>query len=130
MDTAIIYIDGASRGNPGPAAYAFVILYPDGRYVQDFRSIGHTTNNVAEYTALLRAFECAAGLGLKKLLVRSDSELLVKQMRGDYQVRSPVLGRLFLQADDLRARFDAVEFQHILRAMNAYADSLANIALQ
>ena len=94
-DTATMHIDGAARGNPGPASYAVVLARPGQPDVEEADTIGTATNNVAEYTALLRGLELAAELGVKKLVVFSDSELLVKQMNGEYRVKNADLLPLY-----------------------------------
>ena len=124
-----VYTDGAARGNPGPAAFAYVINLEDGRVVKDASLIGHATNNVAEYSALVHALERAAGLGVSDLTVKSDSELLVKQMKGIYRVSNPVLAQLHAEARNLAARFGNVKFQHVRREENSEADELCNKAL-
>jgi ribonuclease HI len=124
-----VYTDGAARGNPGPAAFAYVIHLQDGRLVKDAAVIGHATNNVAEYSALVRALERAVELGLSELIVKSDSELLVKQMKGIYRVANPVLAKLHAQAGHLVERFRSVKFQHVPREENSGADQLCNQAL-
>ena len=93
--TATMNIDGGSRGNPGPAAYAVVIARPGRPPAEEADTIGTATNNVAEYTALVRALGKAAELGAKRLLIHSDSELLVKQMNGEYRVKNESLKELF-----------------------------------
>lgn len=128
-DTATMHIDGAARGNPGPAAYAVVIARPGQPPVEDAETIGTATNNVAEYTALVRGLELAVRLGLKKLAVFSDSELMVKQMAGEYRVKHPDLLPLYEEATRLRRGFDAVAITHVRRAQNARADALCNEAL-
>lgn len=124
-----IHIDGASRGNPGPAALAYVIESDGSPDVEGHASLGRTTNNVAEYTALVRALERAAQLGGKRLLVYSDSELLVRQMNGEYRVKSDDLRGLYEQARRLKRGFEAVTICHIPRAENQRADELCNQAL-
>jgi ribonuclease HI/probable phosphoglycerate mutase len=124
-----VYTDGAARGNPGPAAFAYIINLEDGRIVRDKGLIGHATNNVAEYTALIRALERAAELGVSDLSVNSDSELLVKQMKGIYRVANPTLADLHTQSRKLAQRFRNVKFQHVPRGENAEADQLCNQAL-
>src|SRR5262245_38061346 len=123
---ATVYTDGAARGNPGPAAFAYVISLDDGRLVKDAGLIGHATNNVAEYSALVRALEQAAQLGVSDLAVKSDSELLVKQMKGLYRVSSPALAKLHAEARHLLERFQSVRFQHVPREENSQADRLCN----
>jgi ribonuclease HI len=126
---ATIHIDGAARGNPGPAAFAFVISTNDNPDIEDNGRLGITTNNVAEYTALLRALERARSLGAKRLIICSDSELLVKQMKGEYKVKNEGLKPLYHQAKQLAGQFEAVSFHHVFRAQNKRADQLCNDAL-
>lgn len=129
MSTATLNIDGASRGNPGPAAFAFVIARPGLPPVEEAATLGTVTNNVAEYTALVRGLEAAADLGLKHLKVLSDSELLVKQMNGEYRVKHPDLLPLYENARELVKEFDSVSIAHVRREQNKRADELCNIAL-
>jgi ribonuclease HI len=124
-----IHIDGASRGNPGPAAFAYVIARDGQPVVEEAECLGRTTNNIAEYTALVRALERAAALGGKRLFVRSDSELLVKQMNGLYQVKNDKIRALYDEARRLRSRFAAVSIAHVPRAENSRADRLCNEVL-
>lgn len=129
MTPATIHIDGASRGNPGPAAFAVVIRPPDGPPVELAETIGTTTNNVAEYTALVAALHTAQEMGLTNLHVHSDSELLVKQMNGEYRVKSADLQDLYLEAVHLRKQFASVKLTHVRREQNKRADELCNLAL-
>jgi ribonuclease HI len=124
-----IYTDGAARGNPGPAAYAYIIEQNGAPPIEVKGVLGHTTNNVAEYTALVRVLEHAAKLGGRRLLINSDSELLVKQMNGEYQVKNSDLRTLYKQAKILSQRFEAVTIRHVPRAENSRADRLCNQAL-
>jgi ribonuclease HI len=124
-----IYTDGAARGNPGPAAYAFVIKREGGPPVVEKGRLGSTTNNVAEYTALVKALERAAQLGADRLVVHSDSELMVEQMNGRYRVKNPDLLALHNQAKKLAAQFEQVVIRHIPRSENSEADRLCNEAL-
>jgi ribonuclease HI len=124
-----IHTDGAARGNPGPAAFAYVIEWNGAPPVEEKGTLGRATNNVAEYTALVRALEHAVRLGGRRVIVQSDSELLVKQMKGEYQVKSADLRPLHQQAQILVRRFDAVTFQHVRREQNSRADRLCNEAL-
>ena len=128
-DVASIHTDGAARGNPGPAACAFVIARPGHPPVEHAERLGETTNNVAEYTALVRALARAAELGLKRLAVYSDSELMVKQMNGEYGVKSADLRELYTQAQSLQRHFDSATFTHVRRAENRRADELCNAVL-
>jgi ribonuclease HI len=122
--------DGGSRGNPGPAAYAFVLETEDGT-VLDARgeTIGIATNNVAEYRALVAGLERAAEVGVDELEVVSDSELLVKQMRGEYRVKNRALQDLFLEASSLAREIGRVTYTAVRREHNELADSLVNEAL-
>jgi ribonuclease HI len=124
-----INIDGAARGNPGPAAFAYVISRPGGSDLEASGCIGKTTNNVAEYTALVRALERAVEIGGDELQINSDSELLVKQMNGQYRVKNPDLRTLYEEAKELCHRFKRVSIRHIPRAENSRADHLCNVAL-
>jgi ribonuclease HI len=127
--TATIHIDGAARGNPGPAAYAVVLTRPGQPPVEEAATLGTATNNVAEYTALVNALHLAAELGLKRLDVFSDSELLVKQMAGEYRVKHPDLQPLHREASELRKGFAAVRIAHVRREQNKRADALCNEVL-
>ena len=126
----IIHIDGASRGNPGPAGIGVVMRDEAGSFREEHQiSIGEATNNVAEYEALLFACRKAKELGYTAVKIFSDSELLVRQIRGEYRVKSPQLLELYAQAQLLLSSFGAVEVDHIDRGMNARADLLANRAI-
>jgi ribonuclease HI len=126
----VAYIDGGSRGNPGPAGYGVRVEDDDGAVVEELRgAIGIATNNVAEYHGLLAALAWAAGRGVASLHVRSDSELLVKQMIGAYRVKNPGLQPLYQRARLLMARVGRVRFEHVRRELNAEADRLANLAM-
>ncbi len=122
--------DGGARGNPGPAAYGYVLESEDG-HVLDARGerIGVATNNVAEYSALVAGLEKALELGVSELEVVSDSELLVKQMRGEYKVKNETLRGLHEEASDLAERLDRVRYTAVRRAHNELADGLVNEAL-
>ena len=128
-ESVVVAIDGASRGNPGPAAIGVAVMR-DGRPVREIaEAIGVTTNNVAEYRAFLRALEEAAALGARRVRVQSDSELLVRQLSGRYKVRSPQLVPLHRMALARRREFDEVSVVHVPREQNREADALANQAL-
>jgi ribonuclease HI len=129
MRHATIHVDGAARGNPGPAAIAYVIAEPNHPTVEYAETIGTATNNVAEYSALIAALERAAEMGLKELTIFSDSELMVKQMAGEYRVKHPDLLPLYEEASSLRKRFAKVNLSHVRREQNKRADELGNIAL-
>jgi probable phosphoglycerate mutase len=122
--------DGGARGNPGPAAYAYVLEAEDGT-VLDARgeAIGVATNNVAEYRALVAGLERALELGVTELVVISDSELVVKQMRGEYKVKNAALRELSAEAARLARRIGNVSYAAVRREHNELADSLVNDAL-
>ena len=124
-----IHTDGGARGNPGPAAYAYVIEGPGEVVVESAGRLGTATNNIAEYTALVRALEHARKLGARRLHVYSDSELLVKQMNGLYKVKHEGLRPLYEQAQKLCAQFESVKIQHVFRERNKHADRLYNEVL-
>jgi ribonuclease HI len=127
---ATLYTDGGSRGNPGPAAYAYVLETDDGT-VLDARGepIGVATNNVAEYRALVEGLRAAARAGVDELQVVSDSELLVKQMRGEYKVKNAALRELSLQAARIGRSIGTVRYRAVRRELNELADRLVNEAL-
>ncbi|MGH9859761.1 MAG: ribonuclease HI family protein, partial [Candidatus Acidiferrales bacterium] len=123
-------VDGAARGNPGPAAYAVIIRSPNGQIVfQLGKYLGRATNNVAEYYGLISALDYAAGHGIRRLRVRSDSELLVRQMQGHYKVKSLTLAPLHERAQKLARAMDYFAIEHVRREFNAEADALCNEAL-
>lgn len=127
---AVAFSDGASRGNPGPAAVGLRILAPDGEeLIAEGLVIGRTTNNVAEYRGAIHALERASELGLDRLELRLDSELVVKQLNGEYRVKQPALAELKAQVDALRPRFRTLRVTHVRREGNREADLLANEAL-
>ncbi len=126
----IAYIDGGSRGNPGPAAAAYVLNDKDGKQIQAKAFVlGKATNNVAEYSGLIKALEAAKQIGADKLMVFSDSELLVRQINGQYKVKSEQIRPLFEQAVSLLGQFEDWKVNHILREKNQQADGLLNQAL-
>jgi ribonuclease HI len=127
---ARLFTDGGSRGNPGPAAYAFVLEAEDGT-VLDSRgeAIGVATNNVAEYAALVAGLQRAVEVGVDELEVVSDSELLVKQMRGEYRVKNRALQDLFHDASRHARKIRRVTYTAVRREHNELADSLVNEAL-
>jgi probable phosphoglycerate mutase len=123
-------IDGASRGNPGPASYAVVLRDPEGKIALELaKNIGRETNNVAEYFALLAALDYATSHNIAALRVRSDSELLVRQMQGRYKVKSPDLKPLHERAAKLSRQLQYFAIEHVRRELNRDADALANVAL-
>jgi ribonuclease HI len=122
--------DGGARGNPGPAAYGYVLETEDGTILDARgRKIGHATNNVAEYRALIAGLEAALSHGVTELDVVSDSELLVKQMRGEYKVKNAALKTLSTQAAALGRGLDSVSYIAVRREHNELADRLVNEAL-
>ncbi|MFC1676948.1 phosphoribosylglycinamide formyltransferase [Planctomycetota bacterium] len=130
LEEVLIYTDGGSRGNPGPGAAGFVISDKSGnKLAAKGLFIGKATNNVAEYTAVLEALKCAVNAGVKVVTVYSDSELVVKQINGQYRVKSPQLKPIFTQAKKLLCKFSSWKFVHVLRDKNTEADKLVNMAL-
>ena len=127
--TASANIDGGSRGNPGPAGYGVRIEREDGTVVDLKEAITVATNNVAEYNGLLAALRWAVANGVSVLHIRSDSELLVKQMKGLYRVKNPGLQPLYEEAVGLVRRVGRVTFEHVRREFNKEADRLANEAM-
>jgi ribonuclease HI len=127
---ARLWTDGGARGNPGPAAFAYVLETEDGT-VLDARgeAIGVATNNVAEYSALVAGLSRALEAGIRELEVRSDSELMVKQMRGEYRVKNRDLQSLFLDASLAAREIGRVTYTHVRREHNELADRLVNAAL-
>ncbi len=125
-----LFCDGASRGNPGPAAYGFAVVDDSGKQVASAGAkLGIATNNTAEYQALLEGLKKCRELGAKNVTVKSDSELLVRQLGGAYKVRSEHLIPLYLEARELLKAFARTEVLHIPREENTVADTLANEAL-
>jgi len=125
-----LYTDGGARGNPGPAAFGYVLEDADGEVIaQHGEAIGIATNNVAEYSALVAGLRKAIEAGVDTLEVVSDSELLVKQMRGEYRVKNEALRGLSVQASRLGRELGSVEYTHVKRAHNELADRLVNEAL-
>ncbi len=123
-------IDGGSRGNPGPAAYGVIIRDGRGEIVAKLKKyIGRMTNNVAEYYGLIAAMDYAQAHSIRALRIESDSELLVKQMRGQYKVKSEDLRPLFERAQKMSKTFDSFRIEHVYREQNREADALANEAL-
>ena len=127
----IIHIDGGARGNPGPAAAGVVIRDADsGRYLLEAGYyLGETTNNVAEYEGLIRSLRAAHELGVTRAVIHSDSELMVKQVNGEYRVKAAHLKPKHAEATELLSSFDAWEFVHVRREKNKLADELANRAM-
>jgi ribonuclease HI len=128
--TAVLYIDGAAKGNPGPAGCGVVVQFGGVAVFAGGFFLGPATNNVAEYQGLLHGLDEAAKLKLGSLEVRSDSELLVRQMNGQYKVKAPHLKPLWKRARDAASKFQSVSFVHVPREENNAADGLANRAVK
>ena len=129
-DKAIIYIDGGSRGNPGPSAAGFIITDPKGNLLCGKGVfLGHNTNNFAEYSGMVLALQAAKKLNIKQVAIFSDSQLMVRQIKGMYKVKSDNIKDLYHQAMSLLAEFSSWDVQHVLREKNKDADRLVNQAL-
>lgn len=129
-ETLTLEFDGGSRGNPGPAGIGVVVRAADGTPLVTLgRFIGRATNNVAEYRALITAMEQARALGANKVQIRGDSELIIRQMLGQYRVKNPGLRELYDEAQGLLSQFDEARIEHNLRHKNELADRLANLAM-
>jgi ribonuclease HI len=126
---AHVYFDGASRGNPGPAAAGWVIVTSDGIATEGSERMGKMTNNQAEYGALVRALEVAADFGFDEVVVRGDSQLIVKQVRGEWDTNDPTLREKRVRVRELLERFEEWSIDHVPREINSRADELANEAL-
>lgn len=126
---AYLYFDGASRGNPGPAAVGWVIVTSNGIVAQQGERIGRATNNQAEYEALIAGLRAACDYGFDELEVKGDSELIVKQVNGAWNTNDPQLREKRVTARELLAEFDSWSLQHVPREINDRADDLANEAL-
>ncbi len=127
---ARLFTDGGARGNPGPAAYAYVLEADDGTVLAaEGKTIGVATNNVAEYSGLVAGLEKAVELAVPEVTVMSDSELMVKQMRGEYRIKNPALRDLSIEAARLARQLEKVEYRHVFREHNELADRLVNEAL-
>jgi ribonuclease HI len=126
----IVHVDGGARGNPGPAAIGVVVSDPDGAVVDEVAErIGVATNNVAEYRALLRGLQRAAALGAREVELINDSELVARQLSGDYKVKHPAMKPLHEEAIAALGGFDRWRIRSVPRAQNAHADALVNKAL-
>ncbi len=123
-------IDGGARGNPGPAGYGVLLQDQSGTKVDTLHEyLGEQTNNFAEYSGLVAALEYALKHGHRNLKVRSDSELLVKQIKGEYKVRSEALFDIYREAKELIRKLESFHIQHVFREQNREADRLANLAM-
>lgn len=126
----VAYIDGGARGNPGPAGYGARIEDESGAVLEELRGfLGVATNNAAEYQGLIAALKYAHDHGHRIVRIRSDSELLVKQMLGQYRVRHAGLRPLYQKARAMADALDRVAFEHVRREENTHADRLANVAM-
>jgi len=126
---AHLYFDGGARGNPGPAAVGWVLVTGDGIAAEAGDRIGRATNNQAEYEALVRGLEAAVDYGYEELVVRGDSELVVRQVRGEYDTDDPTLREKRVRVRELLAAFDEWAIEHVPREINSRADDLVNDAL-
>ena len=127
--SAVAHVDGGSRGNPGPAGFGVRIEHEDGTIVELKEALPLATNNVAEYKGLLAALRWAAEHDVSALHVKADSELMVKQMNGEYRVKNPGLQPLYEEARALVKQIGRVKFEHVRRELNKDADRLANEAM-
>jgi ribonuclease HI len=125
----VIHIDGGSRGNPGEAGFGVYVEAPDGTATELYGYIGRATNNVAEYQALLHALRHALARGATRVRILSDSELVVRQVAGQYKVKHPDMIPLHQEARSLMRRFERITLDHVRREQNREADRLANRAL-
>ena len=129
-ENVVVHTDGACRGNPGPSSIGLHFLDAQGAELDRLgEKIGMQTNNFAEYTAVIRALEVAALHGVRRITIRSDSELMVRQMQGIYKVKSEAIRPLFERVKLLQAQFAEVRYEHVRREYNVEADRLANLAL-
>ena len=129
LNKVIIYVDGASRGNPGEAAIGAVIKDKQGRLIASIsQRIGYATNNQAEYRAVIAALEKALKMGVREVELKADSELVVKQLKGEYRVKRVTLKPLYERVRQLQGKLELLTVRHIPREQNAEADNLANRA--
>lgn len=130
MKKIIIFSDGGARGNPGPSGIGAVLKDEEGSTIHEVSEfIGTKTNNQAEYEAIIRALESASGFDVDTVEANLDSELVVKQLNGQYKVKNPGLAPLFLKVHNLRQKFKSITFIHVRRELNKEADKLANDAM-
>jgi ribonuclease HI len=128
MVSLVAHVDGAARGNPGPAGMGIVLTDAEGNVVKEVAEpLGVTTNNVAEYSALIRALEEARALGCSRIAVLTDSELMARQLNGQYAVKAEHLRPLYRRARSLLSQFDAASVRHTRRENNRRADALSNL---
>jgi ribonuclease HI len=129
LNSLTLFCDGASRGNPGPGAYGFVVFSGSEIVARSGACLGTVTNNVAEYQGLVNGLKRCLELGAREITVKSDSELLVRQLNGQYKVKAPQLKVLFDEARTLLQQFKKTSVSHVRREENSLADALANEAL-
>ncbi|HRY63320.1 MAG TPA: ribonuclease HI family protein [Patescibacteria group bacterium] len=127
----VIFTDGGARGNPGPAGIGVAMFDETGKTVMATHKkyIGEATNNVAEYSAVILALEEAKKMGAEEINFFLDSELVAKQLNGEYKVKNEELGRLFIKIYNLRQQFSKITFHHVVREKNKLADKLVNEAI-
>jgi ribonuclease HI len=124
-----LYSDGGARGNPGPAAYGFVLMKDGALLDFDARYLGEATNNSAEYNGLIAGIKLAIKHKVEDITCYLDSELIVKQLNGEYRVKDKNLAVLYKEVVDMSSKFKTITFTHVAREFNAYADRLVNIVL-
>jgi len=124
-----LYTDGASRGNPGPASVGASLVQDGAEIATVSEAIGMQTNNYAEYSALIAGLQKASELKLQELVVKADSELMIKQLRGEYKVKNANIKPLFMKVIELAKNFKTITYTHVRREQNKRADQLANLAL-
>jgi ribonuclease HI len=130
LGAAVVHVDGASRGNPGPSAVGAILYLPSGEEIlSSAKRIGHATNNVAEYHAVLEGMRLARELHVREITIRLDSELVARQLTGQYRIRNAALETLAREVSQESRRFERCRFEHVRRENNAAADRLANEAL-
>lgn len=130
LDKVILYTDGGARGNPGPAALGFVLKAPSGEIlVERGKYLGETTNNVAEYSALVEGLSTALDYTTGRIEILMDSELIVKQMTGLYKIKQPHLQVIATEVKKFLNKFESYSFQHVLREFNKEADKQVNLAI-
>lgn len=130
LNKLFLSTDGGARGNPGPAALGYVLTDAVGELVyEQGKYLGETTNNVAEYSALVEGLKKALELGASEIIIQMDSELIVKQMSGEYKIKQPHLQALAKEVRELLSKFQHHEFKHVLRAYNKAADKQVNLAI-
>ena len=126
----LLQFDGGSRGNPGPAGIGVTLTTPAGKTLYELAEfLGNHTNNFAEYTALIRGVAAAVELGATELVIRADSQLVVRQIQGQYRVKSPDIRPLYQQATALLEKIPKWSISHLYREHNSRADTLANLAM-